>query len=57
MDRGKAELYSEAVNWLAKASRAYQILERIEEWQAYLNEILSRHRRKYKLVLMLKTLQ
>jgi uncharacterized Zn finger protein len=57
MDRGKAELYSEAVNWLAKGSRAYQILERKEERQAYLNEILSRHGRKYKLVPMLKTLQ
>ena len=57
MDKGKAELYSAAVNWLAKARRAYQILGRKEEWQAYLNELLIQHGRKYKLVPMLKTLQ
>jgi uncharacterized Zn finger protein len=57
MDKGRAELYSAAVNWLAKTRRAYQILGRIEEWQAYLNELLIQHGRKYKLVPMLKALQ
>ena len=57
MDRGKADLYAAAVNWLSKARKAYQILDRKEEWQAYLNELLIQHGRKYKLVPMLKTLQ
>ena len=57
MDGGKAQLYAAAVNWLAKARKAYQILDRTEEWQTYLNELLIQHGRKYKLVPMLKTLQ
>ncbi len=36
MDRGKAELYSSAANWLAKARKAYQMLEHQEEWQCIL---------------------
>ncbi len=50
MDRGKAELYSSAANWLAKACKAYQMLEHKEEWQTYLDELLIQHGRKYKLV-------
>jgi len=57
MDRGKAELYSSAANWLAKARTAYRALGHEEEWQAYLNELLSQHGRKYKLVPMLKALR
>jgi uncharacterized Zn finger protein len=57
MDGGKAEYYSSAASWLAKARTAYRALGRKEEWQAYLNELLSRHGRKYKLVPMLKALQ
>jgi uncharacterized Zn finger protein len=56
MDRGKAELYSSAANWLAKARKAYYMLRREKEWQAYLDELLSQHGRKYKLVPMLKAL-
>lgn len=56
MDRGKADLYSSAVNWLAKARKAYLMLEHNEEWHTYLNGLLSQHGRKYKLVPMLKTL-
>ena len=57
MDRGKAELYSSAANWLAKARKAYRELGREEAWKAYLNELLSLHGRKYKLVPMLKALR
>ncbi len=57
MDRGKAELYSSAAGWLAKARTAYRELGREEEWQAYLNELLNTHGRKYKLVPMLKALR
>jgi uncharacterized Zn finger protein len=56
MDRGKAELYSSAANWLAKARKAYHMLGQKEEWQTYLDELLSQHGRKYKLVPMLKAL-
>ncbi len=57
MDGGKAEYYSSAANWLAKARTAYRALGHEEEWQAYLSELLSRHGRKYKLVPMLKALR
>src|SRR6266700_550549 len=56
LDRGKAELYSSAANWLAKARKAYHMLGQKEEWQTYLDELLSQHGRKYKLVPMLKAL-
>ena len=57
MDRGKADYYSSAANWLAKARTAYQASNRKGEWQTYLNELLSTHGRKYKLVPMLKALR
>ena len=57
MNGGKAEYYSSAASWLAKACTAYRALGREEEWKAYLNELLSRHGRKYKLVPMLKALR
>ena len=56
MDRGKAELYHSAANWLAKARKAYYMLGSEVEWQTYLDELLSQHGRKYKLVPMLKAL-
>src|SRR5437762_14302873 len=56
MDRGKAEYYSSAASWLAKARAAYQASGRKNEWQTYLSELLSTHGRKYKLVPMLKAL-
>jgi len=57
MDGGKAEYYSSAASWLAKVRTAYRALGRAEEWLAYLNELLNRHGRKYKLVPMLKALR
>ncbi len=32
MDRGKAESYSSAANWLAKVRAAYRALGHEEEW-------------------------
>jgi uncharacterized Zn finger protein len=57
MDRGKAEYYSSVGHWLAKARTAYQSAGRKGEWQTYLNELLSTHGRKRKLVPILKGLQ
>ncbi|GHO61705.1 hypothetical protein KSC_005970 [Ktedonobacter sp. SOSP1-52] len=57
MDEGKAQYYHAAANWLAKAHTAYRNMDREEEWQIYLSELLDRHRRKYKLVPMLEALR
>jgi len=56
MNEGKAQYYSAAAKWLAKARTAYRTLGREKEWQAYLRELLTQHARKYKLVPMLKAL-
>ena len=56
MDGGKAQYYHAAANWLAKARTAYRALGQGKEWQAYLNELLTLHARKYKLIPMLKAL-
>ena len=57
MNGGKAEYYTSAANWLAKARTAYLATGREKEWQAYLGELLTQHGRKYKLVPMLKALR
>ena len=57
MDGGRAEAYAEAVGWLAKARAAYRSAGRAEEWRAYLEELIARHQRKYKLRPMLEALR
>jgi uncharacterized Zn finger protein len=57
MDEGKAQYYRTAANWLAKARAAYRNMGREEEWRLYLDELLDRHRRKYKLVPLLEALR
>jgi uncharacterized Zn finger protein len=57
MDGGRAQYYDAAANWLAKARKAYHVMSREQEWRVYLNELLTRHGRKYKLIPMLKALQ
>ncbi len=57
MDEGKAQYYSAAAKWLAKARTAYRAAGREAEWQTYLAELLTRHGRKYKLVPMLQALR
>jgi len=57
MDGGRAQYYDAAANWLAKARKAYHVMSREQEWRVYLNELLIRHGRKYKLIPMLKALQ
>jgi uncharacterized Zn finger protein len=57
MDGAKAQSYHAAASWLAKARAAYRILNREEEWSAYLRELLQLHARKYKLVPLLQSLQ
>ena len=57
MDAGKSQYYHHAVNWLRKAKAAYLSSGRKGEWESYLEELLTKHFRKYKLVPMLKELR
>ena len=57
MDGGKSERYDNAVKWLVKAQEAYRAAGRDEDWQSYLDDLLIHHRRKYRLVPMLKALK
>lgn len=56
MDSGSSGHYDEAVRWLAKARDACLVHGREEEWQAYLDELVRLHQRKYKLRPMLENL-
>lgn len=57
MDEGKAQYYGVAARWLAHARDAYRAAGREAEWQAYHQELLSLHGRKYKLVPLLQQLR
>jgi uncharacterized Zn finger protein len=56
MDQGKSSYYSQAVRWLGQAREAYLRTGRETEWKAYIQDLLTRHRRKYSLVPSLKAL-
>jgi len=56
MDAGKADAYHHAMEWLKRARSAYRLAGREAEWRTYLQEIRTRHGRKYKLMGMLKGL-
>lgn len=56
MDNGKSQYYRAAADWLARARDAYRTSGREQEWQSYLADLLDRHRRKYSLLPLLKTL-
>jgi uncharacterized Zn finger protein len=57
MGEGKAQRYDEAVEWLRRAMRAYRSAGREQEWLDYYEELKERHRRKYKLLPMLESLE
>jgi uncharacterized Zn finger protein len=50
MNRGKAESYQEAVNWLVKARTAYLQSGRQNEWQEYRRQLVATHGKKRKLM-------
>ena len=56
INKGQTKYYARAVNWLEKARTTYRALGREEQWQTYLNGLLSLHWRKSTLVPMLKAL-
>jgi uncharacterized Zn finger protein len=50
MNRGKAESYEDAVNWLTRARAAYRQSGRQAEWDRYLAQLIATHGRKRKLM-------
>lgn len=57
MDGGKSQRYDEAADWLRQVRAAYRAAGRSDDWRAYLDTLLLRHERKYKLVPLLRELQ
>jgi len=57
MDAGQSRAYDTAVSWLRDARDIYQQHNRLSEWQRYLDRVLETHRRKYKLVPMLRNIR
>jgi uncharacterized Zn finger protein len=57
MQQGQSQHYHHAVRWLEKARAAYRTTGRETEWQAYLAEMMTRHRRKYSLIPSLEALK
>lgn len=56
MDQGRSQHYSNAAAWLKKVRAAYRAGDRNDEWQAYLEGLIARHQRKYKLRPLLENL-
>ena len=56
MNAGDAGHYDDAVNWLRRAKEIYLQHQQADEWTAYLDDVLKKHARKYKLVPMLRKL-
>jgi uncharacterized Zn finger protein len=56
MEQGRSKYYNETITRLEKVRAAYLFDGREEEWQAYLDELIDRHQRKYNLRPMLENL-
>jgi uncharacterized Zn finger protein len=56
MDGGNAQYYGAAARWLTRVRDAYRSTGREPNWQAYHQELIAGHARKYKLVPLLKAL-
>jgi uncharacterized Zn finger protein len=56
MNRGKADAYHHAVEWLGKVKAGYQVSGRNAEWLAYYQDLVQTHGRKYKLMGLLQKL-
>jgi uncharacterized Zn finger protein len=57
MDQGKSRHYHHAVRWLGKARRAYLAAGRADEWRTYLEDLITKHTRKYSLRPQLEALR
>jgi uncharacterized Zn finger protein len=56
MNPGKSEYYHHAGRWLTRVRAAYEASNRDEEWRSYRRRLLLRHKRRHKLVAVLKSL-
>jgi uncharacterized Zn finger protein len=57
IEPGSAQYYSAAAEWLAKAKQAAEAGGLLSQWDARMDDIMTRHQRKYKLMPMLKALR
>jgi hypothetical protein len=57
MDANQAGRYALAAQWLEKARLAHEALGREDDWRGCLDELIDRHRRKYKLRPLLEALR
>lgn len=57
MDAAKSGAYGTAAEWLSKAKRAYLAAGREQEWRDYLASLLEKHRRKSRLMPLLRALR
>jgi uncharacterized Zn finger protein len=55
-DQAKADRYSYAVHWLYRARDAARVAGREPEFRTYVEQLIAKHKRKYKLVPMLQAL-
>jgi uncharacterized Zn finger protein len=56
MNASQSSRYHHAERWLLHAREAYRALGRLDEWNAYLQELLGKHRRKPRLRSILEAL-
>jgi uncharacterized Zn finger protein len=56
MNRGKAESYQEAVEWLKKVRAAHLAHHQAAEWSAYRSQLVELHGRKRQLMELFKSL-
>ncbi len=57
MDENRAAHYESAARWLQKMARAYKASGQAEEWEAELEALILKHKRKYKLRPLLEALR
>lgn len=57
IEPGKSAYYHHAAHWLTRARDAYLAAGREDAWRKYLDDLLARHHRKYKLMSMLEPLK
>jgi len=57
LDANQAGYYPLAAQWLEKAALSHEVLGREDDWMACLDDLIDRHRRKYKLRPLLEALR
>ena len=57
MDENRASHYEDAARWLQKMARAYKASGQAQEWEAELEALILKHKRKYKLRPLLEALR